>query len=81
MSEPNRTQITERVDDSFRGHKLRITATLILDEFAWTRNDITAQEWMLNEIILGDDLRVFSPEIGDEVGILLVHSAKDEENV
>jgi len=59
-------------------HKLRITATLVLDEFSWARNDLTAQEWMLNEIVLGDDLRVFSPEIGDEVGILLVHSVAEE---
>ena len=60
-----------------KSKRLKITATLILDEFAWVRNDITAQEWMINEIVLGDDLRVISPEIGDEIGILIVHSAKD----
>lgn len=65
--------------DQSRPKRLSITATLILDEFSWARNDVTAQEWMLNEIVLGDDLRVVSPEIGDEVGILIVHSAKDAE--
>lgn len=66
------------MSDNLRdGKRLKITATLVLDELSWARNDITAREWMINEILLGDDLRVFSPEIGDEVGILLIESMEE----
>lgn len=55
--------------------RLTITATLVLDPLSWPEGDTDAQNWMLNSIVLGDDLRVFSPEIGDEVGVLLVQTA------
>lgn len=53
---------------------LRITATLHLDAGFYPPDDEKAQDWLVNDILMGDldRLTVMSAEIGDEVGRLII---------
>ena len=52
----------------------RITATLHLDVGSYPPDDEQCQDWLVNDILLGDldRLTVISAEIGDEVGRLVI---------
>lgn len=52
--------------------KLRITATLELDARMYPPDDEDSQNWLVNDILLGDigRLILLSNEIGDELGVL-----------
>jgi hypothetical protein len=57
--------------------KLRITAVLTLDATLYPPDDEDAQDWLLNDILLGDDLGrliLHSNEIGDELGTLHIET-------
>ena len=54
--------------------RLRITAVLEMDAAMYPPGDEQAQDWLINDILLGDvnGLVLVSNEVGDEVGLLHV---------
>lgn len=56
--------------------KLRIVATLELDTRMFPPHDKESQDWLINDILLGERLVLHSNEIGDVVGDVLIESVE-----